>query len=350
MGQHQARTGPIQNDAAAITVDMLQGCLPSEKSHQRVSRSAVFSTPDVAAFANESVIGWHPDTPRLPKPTRGPSFFPFSGTEAPSSPEMFAGCLPDRPNRQPRRFPSVFTVPDIDPFTIESTFASRPERARLLLGPRIGQPLGQPTHTDAPFSAEMTAGSIPTVKRYTAPRHDGWQWLTPEIAIFSIEMVIGSHPDTSRVLLASRLGLPVGETADIVTPPPPPPVDTGATPGWPGPSDTPGYERGKSIGWLTREYRRQPGQRPTKRAKMVPVVAPEQRPDVTPQPRGLPVLVRVEGVGGIGGVGQVHACIGMAVASSSARGMVVQAFSVKPARKALTAEEWAAVNLALSDD
>lgn len=327
MAQHQTRTGPIQFDAATVTVDMLQGTWPS--------------------------------IARLPRNARGPSVFPFSGTDAPSSPEMFAGCLPDRPNRQPRRLPSVISVPDIDPFAIESTFASRPERARILLGPRIGQPLSQPTHTSAPLSADMTAGSIPLVKRYVAPIHDGWQWLTPDVAVFSIEMVIGSHPDTSRVLLASRLGLPVGETADIVTPPPPPPVDTGATPGWPGSDATPGYRKESkapshaklpSPSWLTREYRRQPGQRLTKRAKTVPVVAPEPRPDVSPQPRSLPVLVRVDGVGGIGGVGQVQARVGMVVASSSARGMVVQAFSVKPAKKALTAEEWAAVNLALADD
>lgn len=250
--QYQARTGPIANDAAAITVDMLQGCLPTQKSHATVSRqglcvvpdSAVaafasesvigclpdrprlskaarsfsFFVPDVALFPSESVIGYHPDAPRLPKNARGASFFPWSGTTPPVSPDMIAGNLPDRPRRITRRFPSTFVVPDIDPFAIDSIFAMRPERPRLMLGPRIGQPLSQPTHTSAPISVEMLQGSTPPTKRYIAPRHDGWQVWNPTIDAFSIEMVVGYHPDKPRIQLGPRIPLPVSQTTPVVAP------------------------------------------------------------------------------------------------------------------------------------
>ncbi len=423
MAQYPARTGPIQNNAAAITIDMLQGCRPAERSHARVSRSAMFGTPDVAVFPNDSVIGWHPDSPRLPKNARGASFFPWSGTTATNSPEMFAGNLPTRPRAAVAHAVQLFGTPDVSPFSIESIFASRPDRPRVFLGPKIGQPLSQPTHTAAPvsvemfafvepdrttrrvphwgdltappevdlFSIEMVAGNHPDkprimlgprigqpvsqtthtnapitldmlqgvtapMKRYIAPRHDGWQWVTPEVPVFSIEMVVGSHPDKPRLLLGQPAGQPIGETDTIIPPPPPPPpVDTGATPGWPGSDDTPGYERGKSQGWINRDYIRQPSQRPTRRVKPVP---PPEPPVARPPlvrvpyvPQGPPMRVQARVVGGTGGVGQAVARLGMVatVVVRPAAGMVAQARSTKVTRK-MTPAEWFALKMALSDD
>lgn len=354
--QYQVRTGPIQNDAAAITVDMVQGCLPAQQSRARVSRSALVVPPDVTLFANESVIGCHPDTPRLPRLTRGPSFFPWSGTTATHSPEMFAGSHPDTPNRVTRRFASVFSTPDVEPFSIESVFATRPERPRLQLGPRIGQPLSQPTHTSAPITLDMLQGVTSPTKRYIAPMHDGWQWLTPEVPVFSIEMVIGSHPDRPRVLLGQPAGQPIGETADIIPPPPPPPpVDTGATPGWPGSDDTPGYTRGTNPSWITRNYVRQPSQRPTRRVRPVPEpeppVARQPLPRVVYVPSAPPLRAHARTVGGRGGVGQARASLGLVAQPSSVRQapMVARVVVAKKPR-AMSQQDWFLLNFLSNDN
>ncbi len=389
MAQYPARTGPIQHDAAAITIDMLQGCRPAERSRLRVSRSALFSVPEVDPFAIETTFAVRPDRSRAPTPTRGPSFFPWSGTTAPLSPEMFAGVAPDRrprpttrlaalfgvPDVAPfamdslfamrperarpmpqRRLAEVFIAPDVSPFTIDSLFATRPDRGRPFLAPRIPQPVSQTSHTAAPQSIEMTVGSTPPTQRYLAPRHDGWQWVTPEVPVFSIEMVLGSHPDKPRVLLGQPAGQPIGETDTIIPPPPPPPpADTGATPGWPGPPDTPGYERGRSQGWINRDYIRQPSQRPTRRVKPVPApespVARQPLARVPYVPQGPPLRVPARVVGGTGGVGQVTARLGLVatVVVRPAAGMVAQARST-PATRKMTPAEWFALRIALSDD
>lgn len=143
MAQYQTRTGPIQNDASAITAEMVAGCLPS------------------------SPCRW--------KPSRGPSFFPFSGTSAPASPEMFAGHVPDRPYRWKPKPGWAWS---------ETTFA-------------------------APMTPEMFAGCLPDRPGRSVTHASGLSILAEGPIAFSVEMVIGSLPSRSRAWQAPQIPQPM---------------------------------------------------------------------------------------------------------------------------------------------
>lgn len=170
-------------------------------------------TPEVPQFDVAMTQGVHPDRYRLTLGPRIPQ--PVSQTThvaAPLSVEMTAGAAPTR-NRaftppkigwsvsQPTHVSATFSVemtagvtaprfryrapshqgaqwwtPEVEAFGIEQVQGSRPDRNRQRLGPRLGQPVSQPTHTAAPFSVEMTQGIavLRTRQRNDIRMRSGW--------------------------------------------------------------------------------------------------------------------------------------------------------------------------------
>jgi hypothetical protein len=203
-------------------------------------------TPEVEAFGIESVIGSHPDLPRLPFRSRsGVSLSQTTHDQAAFTADMVDGVTADR---QKYSAPlhlggqwwavEVSTVdveqsqgskPDrprytatshqgqqawnaeIDLFSVDSVSGWHPDKPRIVLGPRIQLPVSQPTHVSAPFSVDMAQGFSPSKQRYTAPIHNGVQWWTVEVLAFGVEMAIGSRPDRPRLTLGPKIPLPVSQ-------------------------------------------------------------------------------------------------------------------------------------------
>lgn len=220
MAQYQSRTGPIVNDATAVTPDMLQGYAPTERSHASRSfhRSGVVTPPDAVLATDMMLLHARPVAPRPHRPSKGPSFFPFSGTTAAHSPDMFRGVTSDTSRARPPQRSQVAAAPDVPVFSIEMIVGSRPDRFRQMLGPRLPLPVSQLTHVEAPFTADMVDGWTPDRQRYGAPFHQGTLAQTPDVPVFSIEMVIGSKPDSPRILLGTRIPLPLSQTTHVAAP------------------------------------------------------------------------------------------------------------------------------------
>lgn len=201
--QHPRPIGPINNIDAPQSVEMIQGVRPPQHRYRAPFHQGFLAqTPDVPVFSIEMVAGSKPDRPRIFLGPRIP--LPVSQTTpvaAPLSIEMTAGSAPTR-NRafvfpkigwsvsqtthdsatfsiemtqgaaQPRfRYRAPFHqgaqwwTPEVEVFDIASVIGSKPDRHRQRLGPRIGQPVSQTTHTAAPFSIEMVIGSVPLQSR-----------------------------------------------------------------------------------------------------------------------------------------------------------------------------------------
>lgn len=281
--QHPRPIGPVTNIAAPFSPEMVAGTRPPDRSRdyspvnklgwsvsQTTHVAATFQpnmtigwqphanryakpfpqgtqwwTPEVPVFSIEMIQGSKPDQPRLFLGPRIP--LPVSQTThvaAPFSAEMVAGASPDR-NRAfvyPKTGVTWWT-PEVDPFSVEMVIGWHPDRPRVHLGPRIPLPTSQTTHTDAPFSAEMVAGVTAPTKRYAAPFHVGWQWWTPEVEAFSIEMVQGWHPDTARIRLGPKIPLPVAQPTHTAAP-----FSLEMTQGAAPPERSHAYEA-KKVGW-----------------------------------------------------------------------------------------------------
>lgn len=92
-----------------------------------------------------------------------------------------------------------------------------PERSHFYTPTRVqGQQLAQTTHVQAPFSVDMAQGVTVPQTRYSKPQPQGLQWWTPEVQAFSIEMVIGSHPDQARFFSGPRtVGWQTSQTTPV---------------------------------------------------------------------------------------------------------------------------------------
>jgi hypothetical protein len=176
--QYPSRTGPIVNDAAAFSPEMVVGVLPVANRQAPPHRFAGATVPpDVLAFGIEMVIGWHPDTNRAYLPLRlGWQTTQTTPVAAPFGPEMAQGVHPD----QSRAWKGLIRqgqqvlAPDVPVFSIEMVQGWHPDTHRMRLGPRIPLPVSQPTHTQAAFSPDMILGSKPD-RGVTYVRKPGWQ-------------------------------------------------------------------------------------------------------------------------------------------------------------------------------
>lgn len=260
MAQHARPVGPAsQNTAAAVSVEMFQGTLPAPKwngystrtkgGHQVsqtthvaapfvpamieaarpqtprlpvIARTGSVTPPDVTPFQFEMLSHARPHAPRPHRPTKGPSFFPWSGTAAPQFPDMTEGWLPDTNRARPPQRGSITMAPDVPAFSIEMVIGARPDRPRILLGPRIPLPVSQTTHIAAPFSADMVEGWGPDRHRYLAPFHAGGTAQTPDVPVFSIEMILASRPERPRLeasgRAATRGGWQVSQLTHVAAP------------------------------------------------------------------------------------------------------------------------------------
>lgn len=186
--------------AAPFIPAMIEATRPQEPSVPKFARTTGVAPPDSAPFQFEGMFNGRPHVvPRPHKPSRGPNFFPWSGTPAQDSVDMFDGCAPDKSRAQAPHKGDVFAAPDVVAFTIDSILATRPERARILLGPKIPLPVSQTTQVNAPFTVDMVDGWFPDRQRYTAPFHQGVQWWTPEVVVFDMAAVYGHKPDRPRL-------------------------------------------------------------------------------------------------------------------------------------------------------
>lgn len=216
--QYPARTGPIANDAAAFSPEMVQGVtsprprLPFSTQHpQPISQTTHVSAP----LSVEMSAGWHPDSPRLflgPK-IRWP-FFDSSLPAASFSIEMVAGWKPDTSRAPIPQLATVVQPVDVPVFSIEMIQGNHPDLPRIFLGPRIPLPIAQTTHTDAPISVEMFAGWHPDMRRIGVSNQTGLPTNPPVVEQFFLEFA-GYHPDTSRAFIAPRIPLPLSQTTHV---------------------------------------------------------------------------------------------------------------------------------------
>lgn len=183
LGWQTAQTSHV---AAPFSLDMVAGLLSYAHLPFRAHVGLVAATPDVLVFSVEMVIGWHPDqprifiAPRIPLPVSQPTH-----VQAAFSPDMVAGFHPDQP---------------------------RPYAA-----PKFGLMVSQLSHVDAPITVDMLAGWVPNAGRGFAVHH-GRLAYPPDVLAFSVEMVVGSHPDLPRLFLAPRIPLPVSQPTHIDAP------------------------------------------------------------------------------------------------------------------------------------
>lgn len=208
--QFPARTGPITNDQAPFTVSMVQSVLPTSPLRFRSPRFQPDLPPQVNPFSVEMSQGCLPVAPRLllgqridlpiSQTTHVPAAFSSemaagaqgltwpsprlhrgiriplpiaetTPTAAPLSVEMTAGWQPTNPRLSQGKRLEQFQLPEIAAFSIEMVQGWHPDRPTLRLAPRIGLPISQTTHDQAPFVQAMVQSELPAKHRHRqAPR------------------------------------------------------------------------------------------------------------------------------------------------------------------------------------
>lgn len=225
MAQHARSVGPTTNATATFEPSMVQGACPDRAP----ARGSWRQIPHR--------VGWQTAQ--------------TTHVEASFAPNMISDMRPQR-HRQlfPPRADYDVIPPDVNLFSVEMFLGSRPERARILLGPQIPLPVSQITHVAATFGPEMVVGWHPDSARpYVAPK-SGWSssqpthtsaalsiemsqgakperarpfvpkygviWYDPTIAVqMTAEMFAGSMPDRARPFLAPRLPLPLSQPTHV---------------------------------------------------------------------------------------------------------------------------------------
>ena len=235
---------PVQV-AVPFTNSMLeasQGALPHACSiTNRQGLAVLEAVPDIVVvtpFSIEMVMPPRPDTPMRFVPSRGPSFFPWSGTAAPLTPDMTAGSQPDRSRAfMPLKTGLVAQAPDVPPFSVEMTLGSHPdqprarrpfpqgwqvaqptfgpldaafntldairwgtppERARAFVASKVGGTVSDTVYVAASFTDDMVKGHHPDQSRAWLPVRVGWSVWTPEVVTFSIDSIFAGRPDSPR--------------------------------------------------------------------------------------------------------------------------------------------------------
>ncbi len=193
--QFQVRTGPIQNDQATISPEMMQGSIPERSRVKFRSPRTDPVVVNVILPQTLEFLGYQPEKPRIKLAPRIP-LPTFIDSPSVVGPDMFGGYHPDRP--KPARYQRTkfsFVTLAIDSTTFEFDWGTQPSqpaksfsarkkvglpilgdvpafispeetqgvtmpRPRLFLGPRIGQPISQTTHTAAAVSSDMFAAYV----------------------------------------------------------------------------------------------------------------------------------------------------------------------------------------------
>lgn len=152
MAQYPVRTGPLVDDQAPFSPEMVAGWQPVAPRPHMVGQAGWVTSQTThtdAPFSVEMAAGWQPDAPRLFRVKLGWVWSETTFAEL-MTPEMFGGWVPARP--------------------------------RLFLAPRIPLPLHQAAqHVEAPFSLEMVAGWQAASPRPRAHVREklGWTWSEP---------------------------------------------------------------------------------------------------------------------------------------------------------------------------
>jgi hypothetical protein len=154
---------------ASFSQDMVDGSLPDFPRRPFVAHVGWIDTQVtfLVQMTPEMFAGWHPDGNRqllgirIPLPIAQPTH-----TVAPITLDMLQGSRPDQP-----RLPFIAKVGWVDSqltllvaMTPEMFKGWMPERGRQVLGPKIPQPVSQPTHVAAPFGYEMVQGQQPVTR------------------------------------------------------------------------------------------------------------------------------------------------------------------------------------------
>lgn len=133
-----------------------------------------------------------------PRPV-GPA---FQNTGAPFSPEMTPFVGPDRGLRYSSLNRSGWQTAQTThvqaTFSVEMIQGSVPAQARNFTRPRVGWSDSQVSPVAAPFSVDMTLAARPDRPRPYLPSMPGLP-ATPDVPVFSSEMVIGWHADQPRL-------------------------------------------------------------------------------------------------------------------------------------------------------
>ncbi len=188
MSQYPVRSGPIQNDAAPFTPEMVAGYHPDRnRAFPPKNQGWTDSQPTfISQMTVEMFGGYHPDSPRLfLKPQLGWQSSQTSFDAAPFTPDMVTGWHSDKP-----RLPFVAKPGWQDTqhtflvvMTPEMFAGWHPDKPRIVLGPRIPLPIDQAaSHVSAPFSQEMIAGWHPDKGYHYVPQL-GWIWFPNETIV-----------------------------------------------------------------------------------------------------------------------------------------------------------------------
>lgn len=253
--QYQVRTGPIVNDAAAFSPEMVQGSLPSRGrpfTAPRLPQPPLIS--DVTIFSNEMSAGYQPERPRIQLGPRIPLPLFDPTLPVPVTSEMFKGYQPEKPRltkgrvndtsalienalvfftfgtnesnlgakgvpRRGQRSGFCFMALGVDPSIVQQPdWGTHPNRPRLPKSQQIGQPTNAAVVPVAVFSNEMVYGNQPSKNRaWIAPRIPLPVFVQP-VALFSQEMVYGVTVPKPRLFLGPRIPLPISQTTQVNAP------------------------------------------------------------------------------------------------------------------------------------
>jgi hypothetical protein len=176
--------------------------------------------PIIDVFSPEMVIGSQPSRSRVLYGTqKSQTLSQTTHTDAPFGSEMVVGHHPDTGRALlGARIPQPILPPTIEVFSIEMAVGHHPDTHRVKLGPRIPLPVSQTTQTNAPFGPEMVAGWHPDRSRVLLGARIPLPVLPPTIDLFSVDMVIGSRPDTNRVRYGNQKGATLSQTTHVSAP------------------------------------------------------------------------------------------------------------------------------------
>ena len=177
--QYQVRTGPIQNNAANFSPEMVQGNAPRRSRASQGPRIGQPGVVQIADFSFESILGGNLDNRNhLTKPQHlQPAIYPHQA--AAISPEMMAGA-------QGQTYPSP----------------------RILLGQRIPVPKSQPTHVQAAFTPSMAAGVTEPRPRILRPRDIGqpqWTFIAPVVPATGDSILASSIDSEPRLRFPQQI-------------------------------------------------------------------------------------------------------------------------------------------------
>lgn len=88
---------------------------------------------------------------------------------------------------------------------------ARPQRPQLNKPKPAGWHSGQTTHVAAPFGPEMVSDTRPQRNRQVLPPRSDYDFIPPEMSLFSVEMVAGVKPDRARFPFAAKAGWAVSQ-------------------------------------------------------------------------------------------------------------------------------------------